>query len=155
MTFTEKLVQAGPAQGKGAKARSKAIIQTEVAHSALAPKLPVRKPHATKRRTPVSVQAGAHPSSKVAKVLRLLKRPGGVTLNAIMKATEWQAHSVRGFLSATISKRKGLKLTSIRSDAGERVYSVGGGGKGAQGQQRQKKTGRQISRRNVKTEVCR
>jgi hypothetical protein len=59
-----------------------------------------------------------------AKVLTLLQRPGGVTLAAIMKATEWQAHSVRGFLSGTISKRMGLKLTSTRSDAGERVYSV-------------------------------
>ena len=69
-------------------------------------------------------QNAARPNSKAAKVLSLLQRAGGVTISALMKATEWQAHSVRGFLSGTVSKRMGLKLTSTRSDGGERVYSV-------------------------------
>ena len=37
--------------------------------------------------------------SKKTEVLELVKRSGGATLKHIMKATGWQAHSARGFLS--------------------------------------------------------
>jgi hypothetical protein len=41
-----------------------------------------------------------------------------------MKATGWQAHSVRGFLSGTVGKKMGLAVTSSKGDDGERRYSV-------------------------------
>jgi hypothetical protein len=53
-----------------------------------------------------------------------LKRPGGVTLKEIMKATEWQARSVRGFLSGTIGKKMGTTVDSSKRADGERVYRV-------------------------------
>ena len=53
-----------------------------------------------------------------------MKRPGGVTLKEIMKASGWQAHSVRGFLSGTVGKKMGLALTSTKDQDGNRVYSV-------------------------------
>ena len=40
-----------------------------------------------------------------------------------MKATSWQAHSVRGFLS-TAAKKHGLKIESTKTDAGDRVYQI-------------------------------
>jgi len=40
-----------------------------------------------------------------------------------MKATDWQAHSVRGFLSTAAKKHK-LNIESAKNDAGERVYSL-------------------------------
>ena len=43
--------------------------------------------------------------SKTAKILALLKRPGGASLQQLQKATGWQAHSVRGFLSGTLKRR--------------------------------------------------
>jgi hypothetical protein len=54
----------------------------------------------------------------------LLKRPDGATLKEIMKATGWQAHSVRGFLSGTLSKKLGLSLKSAKREDGERVYHL-------------------------------
>lgn len=125
MTSTDKLAPKGAGRSPGAKPHSKPVFKTEAAQSAVVPKSAARKAQASKRRNPVLAKPAARPNSKGAKVISLLKRPGGVTLGALMKATEWQAHSVRGFLSGTISKRMGLKLTSARSDAGERVYSVG------------------------------
>ena len=41
-----------------------------------------------------------------------------------MKATDWQAHSVRGFLSGTIGKKMGLKVTSTKAEDGDRTYSI-------------------------------
>jgi len=66
---------------------------------------------------------GTRPGSKTAKVLHLLKRSGGATLKEIMKATDWQAHSVRGFLSGTLRKKMGLAVTSTKSD-GARSYAL-------------------------------
>ena len=53
-----------------------------------------------------------------------MKRPGGVTLKEIMKASGWQAHSVRGFLSGTVGKKMGLAVTSSKGEDDERSYSV-------------------------------
>jgi hypothetical protein len=66
----------------------------------------------------------ARQNSKTQKVIDLLKAPGGATLNQLMKATSWQAHSVRGFLSGTLGKRMGLTVTSVKTEDGERTYSI-------------------------------
>jgi Protein of unknown function (DUF3489) len=69
---------------------------------------------------------GARDGSKAAKVLELLKRPDGATLKELMKATGWQPHSVRGYLSGTVGKKLGLKLESTKAENGERSYSIKG-----------------------------
>ena len=66
----------------------------------------------------------ARDGSKAAKILDLLKRPGGATSKELQKATGWQPHSVRGFLSGTIGKKMGLTVTSTKSEDGERSYSI-------------------------------
>jgi len=61
--------------------------------------------------------------SKGAKILALIRRPKGVTLAEIMRATDWQAHSVRGFIS-TAGRKHGIDIQSSKNDAGDRVYSI-------------------------------
>ena len=68
--------------------------------------------------------AAARDGSKTAKIMTLLKRPGGATAKELMKATGWQAHSVRGFLSGTVGKKMGMTVVSTKAEDGERRYSV-------------------------------
>jgi hypothetical protein len=56
--------------------------------------------------------------------LALLRRREGAALAELMAATEWQAHSVRGFLSGTLRKKMGLTIESSKVAGGERTYSI-------------------------------
>jgi hypothetical protein len=62
-------------------------------------------------------------NTKTAKVIALLQQPSGATLKAIMRATGWKTHSVRGFISGQLKKNLGLKVRSSKRD-GERIYSL-------------------------------
>ena len=61
--------------------------------------------------------------TKTEQIIALLKQPSGATLKALMAATGWQSHSVRGFLSGHLGKKMGLKVKSFERD-GERVYAI-------------------------------
>ena len=90
-----------------------------------AKKAPKGAPKAKGGKKPAAAKpAGARDGSKTATILDLLKRPGGVTAKELMKATGWQPHSVRGFLSGTVSKKMGLTVTSTKGEDGERTYSI-------------------------------
>ena len=71
----------------------------------------------------------ANPGSKQSRVVAMLRSPRGATIAAMMKATDWQQHSVRGFLAGVVRKRLKLKLTSKKVD-GNRVYQIAGGNGG-------------------------
>jgi hypothetical protein len=62
---------------------------------------------------------------KGATIIELLRRKQGATLAELSKATRWQPHSVRGFLSAQVGKKLGLKLESTKREDGQRVYQIG------------------------------
>ena len=78
---------------------------------------PARKSAREKR--PALPRAG----SKAACVVQLMARSQGATVQDIMAATGWQAHSVRGFISGNLVTRRKLNVRSLKRD-GVRVYRV-------------------------------
>jgi len=126
--MTELIAETATAQATAGSGQPKANKKPRVAPKGahVAPK----KGKATKKASPAKKApkgkkaSSTRDGSKTAKVLDLLKRPDGVTLKELMKATDWQPHSVRGFLSGTVGKKMGLTVKSTKGEDGERTYSV-------------------------------
>jgi hypothetical protein len=57
-------------------------------------------------------------------LIEMLQRPGGATIEAIVAATGWQAHTARGAMSGTLGKKLGLVVTSVKEDGRGRVYRI-------------------------------
>ncbi len=76
-----------------------------------------------KRPAPASSKPAAGTETKHARIIAMLRTPAGATITAIMTATDWQQHSVRGFLAGVVRKKHGLNLVSEQTDKG-RVYRI-------------------------------
>jgi len=85
---------------------------------------PLKAQPATKAAGMNTAVTAQRAGSKTEAILDLLKRPGGVSLKDLVKATGWQPHSVRGFLSGTIGKKLGTPVESFKSGEGDRSYRL-------------------------------
>jgi hypothetical protein len=80
----------------------------------------------------------ANPGSKQSRVIAMLQSPAGATIAAMMQATGWQQHSVRGFLAGVVRKRLKLNLGSKKVE-GTRVYRVATGDSAKPGARRSRR----------------
>jgi hypothetical protein len=125
LTTEETGTTQATAPGKEPKAGKKTRVAPKRAHVAPKKAKTARKAKAPKKAPKAAEKAGAaRDGSKAAKIIDLLKRPNGATLAEIMKVTNWQPHSVRGFISGSLGKKMGLTVVSAKRENGERVYSI-------------------------------
>ena len=110
----------GASQKKGAPKGQKAA---KGGKAKAAPKKEAKAGKKAAKPAPAKEASTPRAESKGAKILELIGRPKGASLAEIQKATDWLAHSVRGFLS-TAAKKHGLKIESTKTEAGDRVYQV-------------------------------
>lgn len=104
-----------PATEEKLKPNKKALVKERSIHVAPKKGKPAKKASLAKKATKGKTSP-IRDGSKTAEVLDLLKRSGGATLQGLMKATGWQAHSVR-----VVGKKMGLAITSTKGEDGERT----------------------------------
>jgi hypothetical protein len=103
------------------KSKRKTVTRSRAVKSA--------KSKSSRRPVPVITASGAvavaktRAGSKNAQVIAMLQDRAGTTIAAIMAATGWQQHSVRGFLAGVVRKKLGLNLVSEPGESG-RVYRI-------------------------------
>ena len=95
--------------------------KTRVAARSASPATTKRK--SSSRTGRASSKPATRPDTKHARIIALLRTPAGATITAIMTATDWQQHSVRGFLAGVVRKKLGLNLVSESTDKG-RIYRI-------------------------------
>jgi hypothetical protein len=85
------------------------------------------KPRVAHSQSPGGAAAKApREDSKLAKLIALLRRAEGASIDRIAKAMDWQHHSVRGTISGALRKKLGLHVVSERNDKGVRIYRIAG-----------------------------
>lgn len=82
-----------------------------------------RKSRSRTRLAPSTSKTAMRPDTKHARIIAMLRAPAGATIAAIMTATDWQQHSVRGFLAGVVRKKLGFNLVSEQTDKG-RIYRI-------------------------------
>ena len=83
-----------------------------------------RKTKPARRAKAEGAPRKARSDSKQARLIEMLKREKGATIDEIVKAFAWQAHTVRGVIAGALKKKLGLKVTSEKDESRGRVYKI-------------------------------
>jgi hypothetical protein len=81
------------------------------------------KPTFPSRSKPKSSKSLTRSATKRDCIIAILRAPAGATIASLVIVTEWQQHSVRGFLAGVVRKKLGLNLVSEQTDKG-RIYRI-------------------------------
>lgn len=117
--MTTKAIDKLPKSDRSAVARRAAGSKVTSTRAPAAATTGPRKREALPAQQPVTGRV-----TKNVHLLQLLNRPEGASIEDMMQATEWQQHSVRGFLAGTVKKKMGLALTSSKAEGDVRRYRV-------------------------------
>ncbi|WP_323032554.1 DUF3489 domain-containing protein [Paracoccus sp. (in: a-proteobacteria)] len=106
------------------------LVATDVGLSAIGIEPAVVKTVVAIRENAAQLPASRMPNprggTKQAMLISLLQRPEGVTMDEIVAATGWLAHSARGAMSGALGKKLGLVVSSVKEERRGRVYRLGG-----------------------------
>ena len=117
-----KTKTSNPASKRSSKENAAArVVQPKAAAAAASSTEAVE---ATTTESAESRKAVPREFSKKAIVIEMMRSKYGATLAEIAKATDWQFHSIRGFISGSLTKKMGLKVESAKNEAGERAYRI-------------------------------
>jgi hypothetical protein len=101
------------------------MAMTTKKRSGRSKKSPARPQSSAKPKNSAAAEATTRSGTKQARAIEMLRSKDGASIADLMKATDWQQHSVRGFLAGVVRKRLKLNLVSAL-DAGVRAYRVTG-----------------------------
>ena len=110
LSLAKSRKSAAPKKGS---AKSNATSRHKITSAAAAAKTPVKADEPKVERL-----------TKQERVLTLLGQPDGASIEELMQATDWQQHSVRGFLAGTVKKKLGFPLTSSKPNGSVRRYRI-------------------------------
>ena len=110
-----KKAKGGARAAKGAPAKGKATKKATPAKAA---------PKGKKSAKPKDAAGAPREGSKMAQVIALMQRKGGVTISEVMEKMGWQKHTVRGFVAGAL-KKAGDTVESFKPEGGERTYRIG------------------------------
>ncbi len=79
------------------------------------------KPNAVK---PAPKAKAAKGETKIEKIIKLLTKAEGASMQRLMDETDWQAHTVRSTISRVVSKKMGLEVESKKNESGIRIYKI-------------------------------
>ena len=123
-----------PEGAKTSTLKRETAIRNTVASGSKKTSKGARRKKQASTKTTSSTKGGANITSnsrsqrrtdtKKAIVLELLGRKAGATIAEIAKATDWQNHSIRGFISGHVTKKMGLTVESSKNEAGQRTYRI-------------------------------
>ena len=128
-TGTERIWKALQSLGEAAPAVTPEHVAPQTPE--VAPEEAPAKTKATRaKKAPVAATGASGPreGSKTSRVIEMLKREGGVTLQELMTEMGWQQHTTRALMSAggSLAKKHGLTVVSTKGENGSRVYSLKG-----------------------------
>lgn len=115
--------QGAPVASAKASSKKQAAAKKGAPKAKKAAKVAKPKKNAVKSSKSAKNEPSRRAGGKGDQILELLARTNGASLAELMQATEWQAHSIRGFLSIA-SRKRDVHIESFKDDKGERTYRI-------------------------------